>query len=104
VVEVEVGGRDEVDVVGTTIDLVEGVEDRAVFEGEDLSALGVHLVPGADFEEDALAPAFEEEAVVLDGDSAFVVDRDGPGPDDAGDQAEHGAAVEAEVGGAEEAP
>ncbi len=112
VVEVQVcddGGLDVVDINAGCYDLA---LDGAPVEAEDVGHLLVELVTRAGFDEVAVhlprfrvgLDRFEQQAVVHEPDAVFFVRRGAPFPDDAGDDAEHAAAVEEKLAGTKKGP
>jgi GNAT superfamily N-acetyltransferase len=104
VVEVEVADNRKVDVCGVNAGVLDGVFNGPAVETEDVAHLGVELVAGSCFDEDGPPAAAEQESVVAEFDSVAFVGLDRARPDGAWDDAEHAAAVEQELAGAEEGP
>ncbi len=117
-IEVQVTNNNPADVSGIAANLAELVVDRGFVHGEKVSALRVEFVACADFDDDefgavewlasvverGIADSLEQQAVMLHGDTAFVVGWDGSAPNAARDESEHAAAVEAKLACTQQSP
>ncbi len=111
-VEVEVGDDVRVDLIHINARADDLGFNGPPVEPEDGAHLLVELVARARLDDISTDPArfrvglggFEEQAVVHQAHAVLVVGGDGSFPDDAGDDAEHAAAVEEELGSTEKGP
>src|SRR5437867_1338388 len=96
-IEVEVGGRDSGDVLGLDTQRREILEQRlGALHGEDVAKLRIVLRADAGIHQHVLAVPFDKETVHREADSISLVGGSDLVPEHLGDDAEHGAAVQAE--------